>query len=317
MIKDQIQKAVLRTLSFHAAWNYAPSKIQLFQTLDFGSDVVEIEQSRAYLEFESILQNLTDGQAIICGQGRFALTRNADTINLGREKEIFFPRKLAHARKAAAYLTRLPNVRCVCICNTVALGQSKDDSDIDFFIITRAGSIWRTRLLAVAPFKLLNARPGESRKKDPVCLSFFITDQALDLSPFKIDDADDPYLRYWFLTLLPLSDDGILRCFWSANADLISRHPFAQMPMALDKGPIIGGRECIDDYQKNKTAKSFLENWVKNIQLRNFPPGIVNTANKSTQVVINDNVLKFHVTDARAQIRERYHQICHEYNVTP
>lgn len=315
MTLDQMQTAVLRTLAFHASWSYAPTQIQLFQTLDVGSDPVAQSANQAFLVFNQACLELLQSQKIIFSFGRYTLAGHARQISDGKANEIFFPRKLARARRATAYLKRLPNVRSVCVCNTVALGQSKDASDIDFFIIAKSGSIWRTRLLAALPFKLINSRPNEGRRKDPICLSFFITDQALDLSPLSIDSDDDPYLRYWLIMLLPLSDDGVLHDFWQANEKLRKRHPFAKKWLALDTAPISGALQSAPP--RPLPSNSFLEKQSKQIQLNHLPPDIKNTANQDTHVVISDDVLKFHVTDARRQIRERYRQICHGLSVKP
>ena len=301
---------ILRTLAFSGAWGYAPTRLQLAMFYDRGSDGAPDFQT-------SELDPLIDEGTVVESEAHLALKSFADQIQTGREREFYFPRKLRRARKVAAYLRRLPWVRAVCLCNTTALGQARDESDLDFFIIAKAGAIWRTRFFSTLPFKLLGARPRVelgaqegTRQTDPVCLSFFVTDDNLDLSNFMLP-GDDPYFRYWFLSLLPLSDDGILDEFWENNKIIRKRHPYAEKWMALD------GEELISKYKTLSKQSSWLENKLKEMQNKQFPNQIKQMANQDTRVIINEHVLKFHVDDRREEFRQKYFDICKEYGVEP
>lgn len=313
---EPLRAAVLRTLAFHAAWGYAPTRLQLLLSLDAGNDAAAISsigQDEVFL----VLDELISQDIAVEMTGRAALKSYVRQIDEGRGREIFFPRKLRNARRAAAYLRRVPGVRAVCLCNTVALGQSNDKSDLDFFILTHSGVLWRTRFFCATPFKLLGARPG-ARSVDPVCLSFFVSDQALDLSPLALT-PDDPYFRYWLLFLLPLSDDGVLDQLWQANAALLSRHPFAKKWIALDapnphpySQTRDGRRETVDGRSQETVKPERFWRWL---QWKMFPMEIRALANQDTRVVCNNDVLKFHVTDQRDAFRERYGNNCHELGV--
>ena len=308
---EPLRAAVLRTLAFHAAWGYAPTRLQLLLSLDVGKDAATINstgQDGVFL----VLDELVSQGLVVEMTGRVALKSYAHQIDEGREREIFFPRKLRNARRAAAYLRRVPGVRAVCLCNTVALGQSSDKGDLDFFILTHSGVLWRTRFFAAMPFKMLGARPG-ARSVDPVCLSFFVSDHALDLSSLALT-PDDPYFRYWLLFLLPLSDDGVLNQLWQANESLLSRHPFAKKWIALDAPNLHPHPQKADGRSLEKIKPERFWQWL---QWKMFPAEIRTLANHDTRVVCNNDVLKFHVTDQRAAFRERYGNICREFEIDP
>lgn len=175
---EPVRGAIIRTLAFNAAWGYAPTRLQLIAGLDAGPvGVVGVEtqnlasnpktQDFASLRINlptvwSELDRMIREGMVIEQEARLALAPYAEQIMQGREREIFFPRKLRHARWAAAYIGRLPWVRAVCLCNTTALGQARDQGDLDFFVVAKAGTIWRTRFFAALPFKLFGARPHSS-----------------------------------------------------------------------------------------------------------------------------------------------------------
>jgi len=307
---EAITNAILRTLAFQATWNYAPTRLQLFQFLDFAGDNFDISESEAYTIINKSLDNLITQGIIIEDNHRLALFKFVNLIQSGKDNEIYFARKLRNAWRATRYIKALPWVRAVCLCNTTALGQSRDCSDLDFFIICRAGSIWRTRFFTTFPFKILNTRPGE-RVVDPVCLSFFISDQALNLQQLSLDD--DPYLRYWFISLLPLTDDGVLTDLWEQNRELRRRHPFAKQWIALKQSFLPSAILS----KKPALSESIFERWLRQLQSIHFPQEIAQIANQDTRVVINNDVLKFHVTDNRKLFRDKYHQICHDLNIQP
>jgi hypothetical protein len=308
-MQELLRDSILRTLAFHAAWNYAPTRLQLFLFLDTKGDSFDSSDVSLYQNFNTVLDDLINSAMVISAEGKVMLASHHSIISEGKENEIYFARKLRNARRAVKYLKFLPWVSTICLCNTTALGQSSDKSDLDFFIICRKGTIWRTRFFATLPFKLLNARPGE-RKQDPVCLSFFVTEEALNLTALSLDD--DPYMRYWFLSLLPLYDDGVLTQLWDHNREIHRKHPNAVMWQALDKSPVPG---TINLTNKKDPPPSIIEKWLRQIQSVRFPKALADIANLDTRVVINDSVLKFHVTDNRKQFRNKYHQICHDLNI--
>ncbi len=310
------EQAVIRTLAFNAAWGYAPTRLQLRLAFDVGN------QASAGLtppEADEALDGLVASGTVTEKFGRLALAGYAEHIQTGREREIYFPRKLRRAKRAAAFLKLLPWVRGVFLCNTTALGQAQDAGDLDLFVVCRGGAIWRTRFFSAAPLALLGMRP-KAGVVDPVCLSFFVTDRCLDLAPLMFAN-DDPYFRHWFLSLLPLYDDGVLDEVWEANESrLLQRHPFAQAWMALSSShvPRPASQGLPNGTVRRATcdeSPTWLERQLKKLQWRKFPPTIRELANKDTRVVINDDVLKFHVDDRRQVFKDRYYEICAKHGV--
>ncbi|MHB8830579.1 MAG: hypothetical protein ACYC44_00430 [Patescibacteria group bacterium] len=324
---DHVRSAIIRTLAFQAAWGYAPTRLQLAMMLDVGC--VEAQNITPQQINTAVVMDELDrliAENIVCEQqAHVALAHFAYQIEKGRSKEFYFPRKLRRARQAASYLSRLPWVRAVCLCNTTALGQARDEGDLDFFVIVKAGAIWRTRFFATLPFKLLGARPNSPQPSlklregarragelwDPVCLSFFVTDDSLDLSPHMLQ-GDDPYFRYWFLSLLPLTDDGVLKSLWDQNIKIRQRHPLAKQWMPLDGDDLLKPTK-----PAQQPVRSWLEDTLKKAQQNKFPVSIKSIANQDTRVVVSDQCLKFHVDDKREKYWSNYCEICKQYGIEP
>jgi hypothetical protein len=297
---------LLRALAFFHATSYAPTVVEWIAAWDAGSSFSSSDRD----EVATAVRALQQDGAVTVTRGRVTLPDTTGLVAEHERREVFFARKLRRARLVARYLSRLAGVRFVALCNTTALAHAADESDLDFFIITRSGAVWQTRLFATVPFKFLGLRPaGGQSERDAVCLSFFIDESALDLSALAIT-ADDPYLRHWFLSLFPLYDDGIGERLWDANAVLRSRHPFAPrwqtQPKLLTKQPFV-----------RWPVLSSLERFTRPLQTKAFPHAVKQRMNQATDVVVNDHVLKFHVDDARDSFRSRYVERCRTLGIEP
>lgn len=304
-MSDAAREAVLRSLCLFGALGHAPTAAETVAAADVGPSGGRANEAEAWAALEA----LTASGSVAAERGRIGLAAHLPAaLERAEEADFFFPRKWRKAKRVAAWLARLPTVRFVALANTTAWGMARDESDLDFFVVAAAGSVWRTRIAAVAPFIATRQLPGQRvSERDAVCLSYFIADNALDLSAYCLE-GDDPYVRHWFLALLPLFDDGIGRTLWEANAELRRRHPLARA-WALAEGAA----------PRPPRLRIPLPRWSERpsetIQRRWFPPSIRDAMNRDSRVRISDDVLKFHVDDGRAAYRGRYQELCRTHGI--
>jgi hypothetical protein len=305
---DELAQGFVRALCFHTAWGYAPTRIELLTSWDGGSKgMVELpEEGRCMQAFEGLLAT----KHLVERRGRIIFPGYESLVEDHEGRELFFPRKLRKARRVARWLSHIEGVRCVALCNTTALAHARDGGDLDFFVITKPGTIWQTRAWASLPFKLFGDRPTEhDEKQDAVCLSFFADEEVLDLSSLLLS-GDDPYFRHWFLALLPLYDQGVMDSLWAMNTVLRQRHPFA-VPWMMNP-PI----QCPKPSLKIPCPTTF-ERSARSLQERAFPENLRSKMNQGSGVVVTDHLLKFHVEDGRERFRTRYQELCKHYAIDP
>ncbi len=282
--------AELRTLCFFEVLGIAPTSAELFLTQDVlpGDDTVR-EDAVAQVPISSL-------------RGRMARTEVSEQLVSEIESRDFFQsRKHRRAACLARFFSWIPGIRFVALANTTAFGNARDGGDLDFLMITRAHMLWTVRLFAVLPLRVLRLTPRGGNERDAACLSYFIADSALNLSSHQID-ADDPYFRYWFLSLVPLVDDGIGEQFWNSNAWIRTRHVQAKK---FETAPELFRRP-----HGPRVSCTWLEPVARWIQQKKFPSVIREEMNRGTSVIVNDEVLKFHVEDGRIAYRERYRALC-------
>lgn len=295
------RSCLLRTLAFHATWRHAPTLAEWIQTLEIENGVatrLELIQEIQMLQERGEVKNLF---------GRFCLPGDDALIHDIRDQEQWMPRKRRAALRVAKWLAHIASVRFVALCNSTALGHARDEGDLDFFVITRAGTVMLTRGIAALPFKLFGQRPGNAHARDPVCLSYFVTDGALDVSSHMLL-PDDPYFRYWFLSLLPLYDDGISDALWNANRVITRRHAFAERWITPP------------DFHVATPAvrfpvPRFMESHAARLQTSKLPPPIRDRMNRDTHVMVTPHVLKFHVDDGREDYRKIYEERCGQLGI--
>lgn len=119
------------------------------------------------------------------------------------QSERWYRHKWRRLRIAVRLIRWLPYVRLVAAANTLADRTATKESDIDVFIVTKHGRMYLTRTLITAVLHIFGLRRHGEKIANRVCLSFFVTDGALDLSAVAFEPYDI-YLAYWVAELWPV-----------------------------------------------------------------------------------------------------------------
>lgn len=255
-------------------------------------------------------------------EGYWFLNGRETTAEKRHERYRLADRKFRKARRLAAFIRRLPWVRLVAVCNSLAWSNAGPDSDIDLFIVCRPGTLWLARAILVGSLAFLGLRPVRGRSDaDRFCLSFFLSEDSLDLRPFALPGGD-PYLAFWLAGLVPLYDaGGVMERLWAAN-EWVRRLLPGSGPHRYGRRRAIGCSETarqrdseiarIGDHRVSLSRylvislSRRLSSLVERLQRRCFPPEIAAAMNRDSRVVVRDDVLKFHVGDRREEFRRRW-----------
>ncbi|MBP7806651.1 nucleotidyltransferase domain-containing protein, partial [Candidatus Gracilibacteria bacterium] len=190
-------------------------------------------------------------------------------------------------------------IQMIALCNSRAMGEADENSDIDLFIITKKGNLWTGRFLVTALTSLLGVRRRNThglqkgtpeyikRTKNKFCLSFFITEEAMNLDSIRLQ-PNDPYLDRWIYTLIPLvNKNATYEHFMEVNGveptySLINP---SWRVFCMKLGSIF-------------VFFSFFENLIKKLWLPKTLKAY-ESLGKPWGVVISDTMLKFHDNDQR------------------
>jgi hypothetical protein len=194
----------------------------------------------------------------------------------------------------------VPGIRAVAVCNSVALGTASKDSDIDLLIITTESRLWTARLLVTALFQICGVRRHGKKIAGRLCLSFFCTEKTLDFEQIAIRPKD-PYLAFWVSSLIPLFGKTTFEKIAAINRGFVLRHQI-KIRFANRLEDVSKGRSVL-----RSMLERMLPDWLEQKIKRHFLPRTLAKYEKLSDksgTIINDDMLKFHNTDARHKFLE-------------
>ena len=300
-----LEKSIIRAVVYFDLLDYPLTATEIWKYLykpDVPSQERTLEHICTALEASPALkQCLSRREGFYCLRGREGL------IPERKERNLRADRQMRKAVRLVKIFRWLPSIKMIAIASSLPLGNVKRTSDIDLFIIAKKDQIWWTRLLTVGFVKFFRLRPKGAITSNRFCLSFFITEDALDIGSAAFS-ADDLAFHYYVQTFMPLYDpDGLQEKFLQANRWLWSYLPEAE-----------GGNACVLEVARPHWLQTwhrlaeiltwplfngFMSDWYCKIQLNILPSQLKSLANIDTRVIISDTMLKFHDKDNRLQLR--------------
>lgn len=112
-------------------------------------------------------------------------------------------KKMEIAKKAAKILEKIPTIQMVGVTGSLAMENADDESDIDLMIVTKADTLWTTRVIAYLTLKLLRfklRKPRDRNEKDKLCLNIWMDEKNL-----QIDDQN-LYSAHEIAQIVPLTN---------------------------------------------------------------------------------------------------------------
>jgi hypothetical protein len=164
-----IEQALLATLLYSDLFDFPLTASELSTYLfDLGATEDEV------------LAAARRSQAVVEIDGLFCLSGRQHLLPERRRRQSESQRQWRKARRYAAWIAALPFVRMVAVTGSLAPGNSRPDDDIDFLLVTAAGRVWFTRLLALAIVRVVRLAGDE------LCPNFILSEDqlAIDGSAF-------------------------------------------------------------------------------------------------------------------------------------
>ncbi|MBU4511993.1 hypothetical protein KKD19_01970 [Patescibacteria group bacterium] len=304
---SDLEKSILSVIVYFDIFDYPLTLMEVGRYSDTKSWMSEVRKCLEYLSHEGL---------VMSRDGFYFLKDRHGLVSQRMQRYNIAERKFRRALRVLKILKSLPFVRMIAVCNNLAYSNARDKSDIDLFIVSKAGRIWCCRFFILMALKILGLRPKGEKTRDKICASFFTTEESLDLEKIKL--ADDIYLHYWLEQVAPIFDEGIYDKFrgqnlWVCENDygwemigrrklLNCRRPRALSFVERSKGGIAKLLRCFCE----KLFLNVDERFYRWLQMRIMPRRLKDLANKNTDVIVNDRMLKFHDNDRRGYYRDEF-----------
>lgn len=290
---SELKQAIIGTAAFFDMFDHPLTDWEIWK---FG----QYKERVSYIEIKKYLEN--NSSSFLEYQGGFYfLSGRAENVAERKKRYYFADIKYKRAVWISKIFALLPWIKMIAIGNFVGSHNSRENSDIDFFIIAQAGRLWLSRFFCAAITSVLGLRPKNGKNKNKICLSFFVSADNLDLSQYMLKnnfgEIDDIYFLYWLANLTPiLIRDNLYEKLVFTNKKVLSVLPNWQ-PMSQNHYRTVEKKS----WGIMEFKFSWLEKILMNWQIKKFPSNIKELLNKDTKVVANEEVIKLHVNDRREE----------------
>lgn len=297
-INQALVNAIIKTIRFYDLFDFPLIVEDIQENLYKYPHPLHVAELRGTLDLmveEGILVNLKEF---------YVLPGREKIIEIRKTRKFIAEKFWNRVKLYGQYMRAVPFVKMIAVCNNLAYDNPSDQSDIDLFIVVKPGRMWLARLAITMILQFYGVRRHGHHVAGRFCLSFFVTENKLDMSELELK-PEDPYLAYWVKNLTPVYGEEMYEQFKQKNEVWLGGY----------------GLKFNDDrkrhmylYRERKT-KRFAE-WLSNGYLGNFCEWVLKKTFKRktlknkerlgphSNVVVTDDMLKFHNHDKRKEYYE-------------
>ncbi len=292
-LQTRLRKPILSTLAFFSLYELPISSKRLHELLlDCRSSLHEVEM---------VLEVMASDNTIYRTGNLYSL-KSWKAFDL-RDRQVEISKKWYKIDRYFNLLALLPFVDMVSVINSLAIGTSDRDSDIDFFVVTKKNRLYFVRSVIIVLFRLLGVYKTRQKIRDRFCFGFFVSNDSLNLQHLLLKPTD-PYFLFWLASMRPVTGGQEYWQLMQENNWLTHRFPnfMATTRLATAKEPNI----------VIKSIKFLLEIllWVpaamaepilRHIHIKHTFKLAENRSVTSTTIA-NKSMLKLHAADVRAEV---------------
>ena len=197
-----------------------------------------------------------------------------------------------------------PFMKMVLVSGSLALGNSKDESDIDLIIVAKKKRIWIVRTFVTLLTSILGVRRYKNKTKNKICLNHYITDKSLKI-PFE-----SIYNAQSYLHLINIydskKDKELFRKFQEENGWIkkyAENYELSELGgfRSVKRNKILSFISKIFEFIFSGKAGDIIENKLSVIQSNKIKKDKL-YKKSGGRITINDDQLEFHPDSHEANI---------------
>lgn len=176
-----LEKAILATLSYYDIFDYPLTGFEIWKYC-MRANGHEMQNFGAGDLFTALDGSGALRERISQKYGFYFLRGRDEIVEKRLWRRKLADRKWKKAIKIFRILSAVPFVRAIFVSGSLAMENSKNDSDIDVIIVAKYGRIWTVRTFMTMLTFILGVRRHGDKTKDRICLNHYITDKSLRIS---------------------------------------------------------------------------------------------------------------------------------------
>ena len=295
---------ILKTLKFFDLQDYPLTLLELRQFLiadmenldldkqgELGSEVAAgIAQVSAGQIFQ-ILENDCRGEVENLN-GFYFLSGRQNIVQMRLNNYFFGIKREKIIRRYAKFLKFVPFVRGAALAGSQAMGQQKEGSDIDLFIITNPKFMWLGRTLVTAFFQILGVRRRGDKIQNRFCLNHYLA------GPKKITQFRNLYTAHEYLKLRLLVFPNKIWDFYRENSWIKTFFPNSILiePVKEERPKLQKALEYMFLGKFGLMLEKRLKNW-QSAKIR-----------AQKYILVTEDELSFHPDSKQEALLNKFHQ---------
>lgn len=300
-----LEKSILATVSYFDIFDYPLTSFEIYKyLLSPAGQALNI----TYFEVKKTLDGFSPLQKKIqtC-EGFYFLFGREGIISIRKERYIIAREKFKQAKRFIKFLSKLPFINAIYICNSLSYSNARPESDIDLAIICRPKTIWLVRMLAAGLTDFLRKRPAEDNLTNKICLSFYACTDNLSIEKYQ-SECPDVHFIFWQSQFLPIYEKDE-KTFFNENTWAKKYLP-NQIYQSANQSRAIQHQSKIKKRCENLLCKTFIKyinKKAKKYQLKIMPAKLKVAAQEpNTNVVLDDDIIKLHSNDKRQEYNQKW-----------
>jgi len=190
-VATDLDSGILAPLSFFSLYGLPLSKEQIFNL------IYKVSATR-----EQINQRLE----YLVSAGRVQKTDNLYSLKPWKRERMAVNRLEMEKRwqkiaRYSAILRAIPYIEHISVIHSLAIGNVDQESDIDFFVVTKPNRLYFVRTMIIILFKLFGVYKTRKKIKEQFCFGYYLTTENLNLAELE---GQDNFLAFWFAAHIPV-----------------------------------------------------------------------------------------------------------------
>jgi hypothetical protein len=218
ILNDSITFSILKAIAYFDIFSYPLKSEEIFNYSSSANfNAIDLEIKLQFLTDAGVLK--TDGEFYYLGDVNCIDKRK----NGNQTSEKYWGKALRYSR----IISYFPFVRCICISGSLSKNYMDEQSDIDYFIITKPGRLWLCRMMLVLFKKILLFNSHKY-----FCINYLVDAKNLEIPDRNIFTATE------IITLVPTYNHELFLRFMQANSWVRTFYPNAPLNLMLKPLPV-------------------------------------------------------------------------------
>ncbi len=298
-----LEKSILATLAYYHALGRPLTIWEIWRYLIRQP----IPSNKSKMDFKQVWETIEKSQSlkkVIRRKNGFFFFKGEKYLAKQRiERQKLADQKWKKALQAIKLIQIIPCIKSIQISGSLAINNSKDNSDIDLLIISQTGRIWTARILLTIFAYLTKQYRHNGLTKNRLCLNHYLTEESLHIPYHSLYNAQT------YFNLMPITGKKMAENFQKNNQWIgeylvnFTRPPKNHLRI-IKVNWLFFLRRALRFILDSKIG-DILESFLRNFQIKRIKKNPL-TRQSGGRIVFNNQQLEFHPNSPEKRVLQKF-----------